>query len=244
MFEYFIENKLFVANIFELLAALAGTYYLNKTKTRDIGLKLFVYNLWFILLIEIIGMYAAWNYFDEYKTFPGLKDSVLTSNYWLFNSAKIIFLTVFFNVFISQISSFRLKNFLYGLTLFFIISSLSNYIYSDIFFKGFSSYTTISGSLILLICIGSFYYEMLLSDKILNFYKNLPFYISIGAMVWHLSITPIFIYNRYLTRTNPEFVNFHIDYLRYANIFMYSCFAIGFLICSPKRIFFRYIKET
>jgi len=243
MFEYFIENRLFVANIFELLAALTGTYYLNKSKTQDLGLKLLVYNLWFILLVEIIGMYAAWNYFDEYKTFPGLKNSVFASNYWLFNSAKIIFLTVFFNVFISQITSFRLKKFLYGLTLFFILSAIANYIYSDIFFKAFSSYTTISGSFILLFCIGSFYYEMLLSDRILYFYKNLPFYISIGAMVWHLSITPIFIYNRYLTMVNPEFVNFHIDYLRYANIFMYSCFAIGFLICSPKGFSLKNIKN-
>jgi len=234
MFEYFIEKRLFVSNMFELLAALAGTFYLYKTRTQDIGLKLFVYNLWFILLIEIIGMYSAWNYFDGYKTFPGLRNSVFYNNYWLFNSAKIIFLTVFFNVFISQITSLRLKKFLYGLTLFFILSSIANYIYSDIFFKAFSSYTTISGSFILLFCIGSFYYEMLLSDKILYFYKNLPFYISIGAMLWHLSITPIFIYNRYFTMTNPEFVNFHMDFLRYANVFMYSCFAIGFLICSPK----------
>jgi hypothetical protein len=236
MFEYFMENRLFVANIFELLAALAGTYYLNKTKTRDIGLKLFVYNLWFILLIEIFGMYAAWNYFDDYRTFPGLKNSVLASNYWLFNSAKIIFITVFFNVFISRITSLRLKKILYGLTLFFIISCIVNYIFSDIFFKAFSSYTTISGSLILLFCIGSFYYEMLLSNKILYFYKNLPFYISIGAMLWHLSITPLFIYNRYLNNINPEFVNFHIDFLRYANIFMYSSFAIGFLICSSGKM--------
>ena len=234
MFEYFMENRLFVANIFELLAALTGTCYLNKTKTQDKGLKLFVYNLWFILIIEIIGWYAAWNYFDDYKTFPGLRNSLFASNYWLYNSAKIIYLTAFFNVFISQITSFRLKKLLYGLTLFFVLSSIVNYIYSDIFFKAFSSYTTISGSFLLLLCIGSFYYEMLLSDKILDFYKNMPFYISIGAMLWHLSITPVFIYNRYLTLTNPEFVNFHMDFLRYANIFMYSCFAIGFLICSPK----------
>src|SRR5680860_392174 len=129
MLEYFIEKRLFIAYIFELIAALAGTFYLNKTKTQDKGLKLFVYNLWFILLIEMIGMYAAWNYFDDYKTFPGLRNSVFASNYWLYNSAKIIFLTVFFNVFISRISSFRLKKFLYGLTLFFIISAIANYIY-------------------------------------------------------------------------------------------------------------------
>lgn len=236
MLEYFIEKKLFIAYIFELFAALSGTYYLNQTGTRDKGLKFFVYNLWFILLIELIGMYAAWNYFDNYKTFPGLRDSVFSSNYWLYNSAKIIYLTVFYNVFISQITSFRLKRFLYGLTLFFILSCIVNYIFSDIFFKAFSSYTTISGSFILLLCIGSYYYEMLLSDRILYFYKNLPFYISIGAIMWHLSITPIFIYNRYLTSTNPEFVNFHIDFLRYANIFMYSSFAIGFLICSSRKM--------
>lgn len=218
------------------MAALAGTYYLIKTKTQDKGIILFVYNLWFILLIEMMGMYSAWNYFDDYKSFPGLRNSVFASNYWLYNSAKIIFLTIFFNVFISRITSFRLKKFLYGLTLFFILSCIVNYIFSDIFFKAFSSYTTISGSFILLFCIGSFYYEMLLSDKILFFYKNLPFYISIGAMLWHLSITPLFIYNRYLTNTNPEFVNFHIDFLRYANIFMYSSFAIGFLICSSRKM--------
>lgn len=236
MLEYFIEKRLFVAYIFEFLAALAGTYYLIKTKTQDKGIILFVYNLWFILLIEMMGMYSAWNYFDDYKSFPGLRNSVFASNYWLYNSAKIIFLTIFFNVFISRITSFRLKKFLYGLTLFFILSCIVNYIFSDIFFKAFSSYTTISGSFILLFCIGSFYYEMLLSDKILFFYKNLPFYISIGAMLWHLSITPLFIYNRYLTNTNPEFVNFHIDFLRYANIFMYSSFAIGFLICSSRKM--------
>ena len=42
-------------HLFELIAALAGSYYWLKTKDQTI--RPFVWYLWFVVFIETIGMY-------------------------------------------------------------------------------------------------------------------------------------------------------------------------------------------
>ncbi|MCF4102579.1 hypothetical protein L1I30_12960 [Gillisia sp. M10.2A] len=232
MLDYIIENKIYVVYIFEFLAAVSGAYYLKVSKSTNKGIVYFIYGLWLTIFIELIALYSPWSYFEGYKTFPYIEYSVFKHNYWLYNSFKIISFSIFFNLFIYQLSSPKTRRVLYGLMGFFVISSLLNLILTDAFFKAISSYTTISGSILLLICVGAYYYDILKSDKILLFYRNIPFYSSIAFLVWHLSTTPIYIYNRYFSLKNPHFVDFHFDLFRYSNVFMYSCFIIGFLVCS------------
>lgn len=230
MIEYWIENQLYVNQVFELLAALAGSWYLRKIKPGDRTTRLFINYLWFIFWLEIVGMYAAWNYFDHYKTFPFLKDSPFAANYWMYNISKIIGFVVYFRLFISRLRSARTKNILNGLSIFFVLSCILNLIFSDVYFKGFSVYTSITGALLVLTFIGFYYYQMLTSKELEKFYRSPYFYFSLGILLWHVFITPLFIYNRYFSMKSPEFVQLHMDMLRYANIFMYSCFAGGFIV--------------
>ncbi len=98
------------------------------------------------------------------------------------------------------------------------------------------------GTLLLLGCIAIYFQQLLLSDKILYFSKDLIFYISVGVIVWNLCVTPIYIYDKYFTTENEEFILLYAAILRYCNIFMYLLFAIGFIVCSqPKKRILRNI---
>ncbi len=66
-----------------------------------------------------------------------------------------------------------------------------------------SSYTSMSGTVLLAVIIGAYYYEMLTSEKILQVFSSLAFYISIAAVVWHLVVTPLYIYSSYFTASSP-----------------------------------------
>lgn len=80
----------------------------------------------------------------------------------------------------------------------------------------------------------AYYYEMLKSDKILNFYKNLAFYVSVGVLIRYLVVTPIFIYSKYYTNASPDFVEMYGLIIIVSNVFMYGMFITGFIISAGR----------
>ena len=76
-----MSNYIVAIHIVELIAALAGTYY--YLKTRDSQMKIFVWYLWFVVLVETVGMYGhlLLNNYD-YDWFIWLKNSIICSNTW------------------------------------------------------------------------------------------------------------------------------------------------------------------
>ncbi len=235
MFDLFIET-FFRGLLWELIAALAGAYYLLKGKNIPFINKIFVWFLWLTLVIDFSGLYMLVGYYSDYKYFGFVKGTRFVQNYWLFNSYHLIAFGAFLSFFISQISSKKWRKRLWLITLLFSISAIINLIFSGVFFTGYAAFTAIGGTLLLLFCIGLFFYQVLRSDKILNFYSDLAFYVAIGALIWHVSITPLFIYNKFgIMASSPEFVNFYKGLLLTMNVFMYSSFAAGFIVKSKFR---------
>lgn len=237
MLEFFLENTLLVY-LLELLSALAGTYYLWKSPGSGKNIRMFVYYLWLIVFVETIGIYPVYAYLNDYKTLWFIKDTPFERNFWLYNSFKIVSFLVFFQFFTNELKNERLRKLFRLLIIGFAVSAVLNLLLSGVFFKAYSSFTFITGTFILSIIISAYYYEILTSDKILNFYQNIGFYISVGSFVWHLVVTPLFIYSHYFTMDSPEFVTFHALVLKRANVFMYSCFTLGFFICSRKNNYY------
>lgn len=215
-------------------AAIAGTYYLRKVKDYKPVTKLLVYYLWLVVFVEIIGTYPVYAYFTNYSTLPFLKGTVFERNYWWYNSYAIIKYGVFFIFFIRQLQSAQLRKFLLYLTVFYIITTVLNLIFSGIFFVAYSAYDAIVGTILLILLIFIYYFEVLNSDRILHFYKNIQFYISVGVLFWHLVVTPLFIYSHYFTMQSPSFVALHTAVLMLANIFLYGIIITGFLVCSRR----------
>lgn len=224
---------LILVNLFEFIAAIVGTIYITKCREDKIS-RYFVYFLWFTALFDT---FFTWFpvLIKNYDQLFFLKDTFLYKNHWAYNSYDMISFSFYLFFFLNFIESTRVKKIGWYLIISFLVASFFNLLFSGVFFKSPALFGLIAGTLLLLVFIVYFYFQVLQSDKILNFYKILVFYISVGALVFHILVNPIFIYGEYYkTAKSPEFVEIYRSILIFANIFMYSCYTIGFLICSKK----------
>ncbi|WP_026837992.1 hypothetical protein [Gillisia sp. JM1] len=232
MFDYFIEQKLYIGNLSVLIACLCGSYYLLKSKNAARRFKYFVWFLWFVFFVDISGSYALWNYFDDYKTFPWLEDSVFVRNEWLYNCLKLITYIIISSILISSLETSKLKSRLkFAVVLYFIIG-VAEILFSGKVFYAYIIENIFMGTLLLLICVSSFFRKLFLSDNILSFSRDLTFYIAVGYLIWNLCVTPIFIYDSYFNTENQEFIMLYAAILRYSNIFMYGLFSFAFIYCA------------
>lgn len=227
-----MEELRFLVYLLEGVAAISGFYYLRTAIDRPT--RYFVYFLLITFFVETIGLFPAIIYYNEELHF--LKETFLAQNYWLYNPFLIISCLVYINYFKWNTNNIVRIKILNIFSIFYLISAGINLLFSNVFFVSFSSYSSIVGTILILISIGFYFYELLLSDKILSIKRNIAFYISVGALVFYLVSTPFFIYFKYFDfAISPEFVKLHSHIFMSANIFMYSCFTIGFLICSQKK---------
>ena len=121
--EFFSEYLLssIVGFSLELLAVIAGIYYLIREpniKNRD---KYLVYFLLFNFFLEILASYAPIGFYSNYKYFSFVKNTPIENNVWLYNVYLLInfsFFTYYFRSFLQNIKTrMVLKNLIF---LFFI----------------------------------------------------------------------------------------------------------------------------
>ncbi len=199
--------------------------------------------LWFTFVIEVIGSYSPIAYFTDYEFFSYIKDTVFRRNSWLYNIFNIISPVFFVYYFRSYINNKIYRKLLLILATLFVISSAVNLALTDVFFKFESQYVNLAGAFLLFFSIVLFFFQLLKSDHILNLKRFLPVYIAIAVMLFFLCVTPLTIYSEFFRTStgNQLFVNLHVRILLYSNIFMYSFFILGFIICSRTK---EYSKKT
>ena len=220
--------------ILELTAAIAGSFYLKTTAKTDTISKFLIYFLWFTLLFEIVGSYSPIAYFTNYEYFGFVKNTVFAGNYWWFNIYMLIsfsFFIYYFNYFIENNTVKKIVSFLLKL---FMVAGVINLAVSDVFFRGYSVFISIAGSLFVLGVIILFFFSLLKSEIIFSLKTFLPIYIATGVLIFNLIVTPSDIYSQYFNSDNDLFVKLSGLILIIANILMYSCFIIGFFICTKK----------
>ncbi len=196
-------------------------------------MKIFIFYLCFIFFADTFGLYPIWAYYDNYETLPFLKDSPLHRNFWLYNILSAVNYLVVGQLFVGQLKKLKKYNFKKILYWFLVLFG----VYSVICFSTFGEFLyaydmsiLLIGTFLVLFCIIAYFFEILLSDRILNFRSDALFYFAVAILVWHLCVTPIEIYTSFFNTSNPNFINLHATVLRYANIFMYSMFVLGFYI--------------
>ena len=225
---------LVVINVFEILAAAVATKYSKKYQDDKLSWYFSLF-LWFTVAIEIIfGWLPAAINSIQYLGF--LKDTILNDNPWaydLYNIISFSFFLFYFLTILSKEGYAKKKDFLV-ISVFLLLSILIHLTFG--FFSPISSnLVSLLGTLFLSIIIIMFYLKMLKSDLILNFYRILPFYVSIGILIFNLIVNPIFIYQSYYSvKRSPEFVELFKFVIMSANIFMYTCFIFGFIVCSKQ----------
>tara|TARA_R110000850_G_scaffold150497_1_gene273171 strand:- start:64691 stop:65410 length:720 start_codon:yes stop_codon:yes gene_type:complete len=229
---YLLSGSIYIFSI-EFLAALAGIYYLKNTKATKWDYYFVVY-LWITIIVEITGLYSTIGYYSDYKYFSFVEYTGFRANFWLFNIYAIFafsFLSLYYRSLLSSKTSQKILKFLTGL---YIVVSLLMLFSSDVFFNGFSKFSFFSGVLILLLSVFMYYYELLLTDKILNLKYNLSFYFSVGLIIFYVCLTPLTFLSDYLASENGLFLKLFENFKLYGNLFLYSTFILAFLICSKK----------
>ena len=179
-----------IINLIELFSAFLGRNYVTKYR-EDKATRYFVYFLFFTFFVEVVGFLPRGVYYLD--SLPFLKDTFLRKNYWLYNVYNIISYLVYIWYFREQVKSTLFKKCLYVISVFYFFSSLLNLFVSDVYFDSYASYTFIVGTVFVFISVAFYYYEILQSDRILDFHRSISFYISIGALVFHLVVTPSYI---------------------------------------------------
>ncbi|MBQ0734155.1 hypothetical protein [Aquimarina celericrescens] len=223
-----------IINFFEIVAAVSGTIFLIKCRGSNHS-RYLVYFLWFTVFFELIFAWLPYGV-EIYESLAFLRNSIFEENIWIYNLYDIVSFSFYMIFFISFIERQKIRKMAMIAVSSFVIYLILSLIFFVDFSTEVSSINFSLGSLILLIIIASFFFQMLQSEKILNFYKIIPFYIGIGALIFHLSVAPILIYSKYYSNAkSPEFVKVYDLILTTANIFMYTCYTIGFIICLKKK---------
>lgn len=229
-FDFLIVRKVYVTLLVEFLAALAGSLYLLKISEPEKLIKQFVWFLWSIFIIDVLGGYSIWAYFDNYQTFPFLKDSLFTRNFWWYNIAKTYFIAGYCYFLLRKIGNTRITSYLKWAIFVFLAYAVYNMFFSGEFFVRYITKTFTLGTFLVITSVFAYFYDILISDRVLDFHKNLFFYMALGILVWYLVIPPTEIYVDYFTAENAFFIEVFATVLRYANIFLYVIFILGFYI--------------
>lgn len=228
--DYFFENKMYVNYAVEFAAAVSGSIYLWKNENPPKSYRLFVYFLWLVVWIEILGLYPLIAYVSEYEILGFTKGTRFERNWWLYNIFQVVQYYFYYSFFRMQIQSKRKKRIIKRLTVFYVISCVISAFVLEGFFKATSAYIYLVGVFGLLICIGIYLVELLNSSRILGSFGRLPFYVATGLMVWTLTVMPLFIYSNFVNSENIAFLSVYYGSLRLANSFLYLLFALAFYI--------------
>lgn len=243
MLEAFV-NTFFRGYLWIFLAAISGIIYLAKVKNVPLINRIFVWFLWFTLFVDLSGFYSLIAYYSDYRYFSFVNGTKFVQNYWLYNIFKTVAFIFYFYFFIFQLKSTRLRKIMLWITWIFFISAWINYYFFMDIFMGYSLYTAIGGTFILLTLIGLYLYQIIRSNEILDFYRELPFYVATGALLWHITITPLFIFNQLgIMYSSEDFVRVYLKILTIMNFIMYGFFAVGFLTVSFSRRYYK-AKKT
>ncbi len=219
--------------ILEFVAALAATFsyaFLKSSRTKNFKyLQIF---LWITVMVEFIGSYArlAEPYcFEDVEFFK--KYPQLTKNYWIFNIYSIVAYSFYAWYLLRQVKvrSYKLSSFY--LIVIFNLCTIVNFLFTDIFFKGYSQFTILIGLILIVIVLSIYYYDILNSDKILQISNSLPFYVSIGVLIFYISVTPLMLSSQYIKPEEIVFTTYYKLILNYSNYFLYGIIIFGIVKC-------------
>lgn len=211
-----------IVNILELIAAFSGFYYINKNHNSK--LRYFVYFLVITVCVDALGWYTSFEFLRPEE------DSLFYDNFWLFNTfiiGSLFFYICFYRTMLITKKLKKALTYLMIISIFVIIYNTFKAGY--IFFKTNLKYNFIWTTFSVFICVAFYFYELLISDKVLYFYKSSLFYISIGLLIWWLVMPPMIFYIPYYKTVYPEVVQVRGIMLLVLNVYLYSCYIIGFL---------------
>lgn len=225
---FLIAYQSYITIFFELVAAIAGSYYLKRT--NDNVVRVFVYYLWLTVSVEILGTYPYLLQYDvDYAWLNAIKNSVFGMNIWLYNIYSYLaigFISIFY---FSLMTNKKSKIAVLSTMAIFSVFAIFYFTFTDAFFKAALPYHFFISVSIISLYVLLYFLQLIKSEEILDFYKMPSFYISIILLLWYLCVIPLFIFDGYFKSINSDFVRFRTLLLLFINLCTYSSFTFAFL---------------
>ncbi|WP_452233226.1 hypothetical protein [Lacinutrix sp. MEBiC02595] len=216
------------------LAVSAGIGYFSLKKYKNTYTRYFIYFLIYVFLMELIANYPKLN---ALESFAWTKDNkFLNNNFWYYTIFWTIASAVFYSYYFQKVLKIkRFKSLLkYGrfafiaLSVIWIVKDYNKFFTFGFVILDYLNTVLIIGSVIL------FFLEILLTNRILTFYRDINFYIASSILIWWLITMPLSIFSDYYNANDMHYVYLHRILIYASSIFMYSCFAIGLIVSKPK----------
>lgn len=188
-----------------IAASITWNNYKNTTQRN------FIFFLGFVLIIEFLGY-----------TIPllfGIKSQFVYNIYTIFS---FYFYLYWFNSILNK--KFLIKIF----AIIFSISIVLALLFENFLLRLWRVPLT-TGTFLILMCSGIFYYDLLNSNDIFKYQKSQKFWIVTGILVFYIAFLPIQLFQPYLQVSS---LSYRIP-LTILNILMYGLIAISFL-CLKK----------
>lgn len=236
MVEFLKQNYSLIIFLVELIAAVTGLFLYKKYKGT--AAIYFIYFLVYAIIIENLGKYNS--LMNSYNSLNWLKELVygtlFEKNYWWFQLFWIIGSPMFFAHYFYLVSKLeRNKKVIKIVTIaFFVLSIISLLCFSEKLFTGYITLNFILSLLMTLFLVFTYYFELLKSDEVLNFYKSISFYISVGNLFFWLLITPLTFYEIYFSIADWNFIILKWQIFLFSIVFMYLTFTIGLIVSKPE----------
>lgn len=206
--------------ITEILAAVLATVFYYKYK--NLGFKHMLWILWLIVIVELLAKYhkeLGLYYVGE----DGLK-----YNSFLYNLLYLIVYPLFYLIYYKTLETKKYKNTIKIFFVIFLIVTAVNWIFIQDILTSWSKYPNVVGSLFLTICIIFFFIELLQSEKIIKFQRSVPFWVSVGLLIYYTSTIPFSVVADSLAiGGEAQKKLFLINYI--LSITMYLIFSFGFI---------------
>ena len=170
----------------ELLAAIIATLFFFKY--RHTYMKYFLFLLWFIFLSELFAQYIHDNKIESLLYFKESNGKYY--NHWVYNILDTLSFLIYYYIFYNSLKTIKHKKVVKIFTMLYILFSIFNWIFVQDFLSEMQSYLFIIGAIFLIVTIILYFIELLKSEMVLIFHKNLLFWISIGLLIYYAGSIP------------------------------------------------------
>lgn len=232
MREFLFEYYTLLTKSFEILALVVGIIVYKKYKHTRIAY--FIWFLGWIVFVETIGNYPT--YLKNFGLFHFIEGTLIERNYWWFTLFWTSASTIFYSWLLSkQYVSVSLRRIIkYGSYLYILVLLLTVILdHKSLFHSDISHLRVLNVSLIILSSI-FYFFDLLISDKLLNASSSIYFYIACIILIWWLVTLPLAFFEPYFNQADWGFITIKWTVMLTANILMYSAFAFALVWCEPE----------
>lgn len=200
---------------------------------------------YYILLVGFFGFIYTWNQPKSYwKSFPIflialaiLDKSGILINKYLGHSYIVYYFTLFIIPFqiiyylwvLNKNMKTERRLHYIGLAVYFLSLIAEVLFYRTSKSPYFLSLSYTIGNFVLLASILRYFYQLSINEKILTFFRERMFWISLGLLIFWLGTLPFYGIFNFLYDSYPDIFHYYYPFVLVFNYTMYTCFLISFI---------------